>query len=74
MHTYKLTISTSIEDPPTDLEMKPLPKHLEFAFLEENSLFPVVILALLEQNEKKRLVSVLKKLKEAFDWKSSDRD
>ncbi|GKD44097.1 hypothetical protein Tco_1268742 [Tanacetum coccineum] len=28
-------------NPPTDLEMKPLSKHLEFSFLEENSLFPV---------------------------------
>ncbi|GKB21499.1 reverse transcriptase domain-containing protein [Tanacetum coccineum] len=48
----ELRIKTSIQDPPTDLEMKPLPKHLEYAFLEENSLLPVVIAALLEQNEK----------------------
>ncbi|GKB57809.1 hypothetical protein Tco_0913995 [Tanacetum coccineum] len=68
----ELRIRTSIQDPPTDLEMKPLPKHLEYAFLEENSLLPVVISALLEQNEKERLVSVLKNHKEAFAWKTSD--
>nr|GEY97628.1 reverse transcriptase domain-containing protein [Tanacetum cinerariifolium] len=62
----KLRIRTSIQDPPTDLEMKPLPKHLEYAFLEENSLLPVVISALVEQNEKERLVLVLKNHKEAF--------
>ncbi|GJS98438.1 hypothetical protein Tco_0819608 [Tanacetum coccineum] len=62
----ELRIKKSIQDPPTDLEMKPLPKHLEYAFLEENSLLPVVISALLEQNEKERLVSVLKNHKEAF--------
>ncbi|GJU05026.1 reverse transcriptase domain-containing protein [Tanacetum coccineum] len=56
----ELRIRTSIQDPPTDLELKPLPKHLEYAFLEENSLLPVVISALLKQNEKERLVSVLK--------------
>ncbi|GKC93720.1 hypothetical protein Tco_1159162 [Tanacetum coccineum] len=39
----ELRIMKSIQDPPTDLEMKPLPKHLEYAFLEENSLLPVVI-------------------------------
>ncbi|GKC39756.1 hypothetical protein Tco_1052140 [Tanacetum coccineum] len=44
----ELRIMTSIQDPPIDLEMKPLPKHLEYAFLEENSLLPVVISALLE--------------------------
>ncbi|GJY57847.1 reverse transcriptase domain-containing protein [Tanacetum coccineum] len=62
----KLRIKTSIQDPPTDLEMKPLPKHLEYAFLEGNSLLPVVISALLKQNEKERLISVLKNHKEAF--------
>ncbi|GJZ66670.1 hypothetical protein Tco_0623366 [Tanacetum coccineum] len=68
----ELRIKTSIQDLPTDLEMKPLPKHLEYAFLEENSLLLVVISALLEQNEKERLVSMLKNHKEAFAWKTSD--
>ncbi|GJS82745.1 putative nucleotidyltransferase, ribonuclease H [Tanacetum coccineum] len=36
----ELIIKKSIQDPPTDLEMKPLLKHLEYAFLEENSLLP----------------------------------
>ncbi|GJY78989.1 hypothetical protein Tco_0484790 [Tanacetum coccineum] len=31
----KLRIKNSIQDPPTDLVMKPLPKHLEYAFLEK---------------------------------------
>ncbi|GKE18412.1 hypothetical protein Tco_1425989 [Tanacetum coccineum] len=43
----ELRIRTSIQDLPTDLEMKPLPKHLEYAFLKENSLLLVVISALL---------------------------
>ncbi|GJX88833.1 hypothetical protein Tco_0340847 [Tanacetum coccineum] len=67
-----LIIKTSIQDPPTDLEMKPLPKHLEYAFLEKYYLLPVVISVLLKDDEKKRLVSVLKKHKEAFAWKTSD--
>nr|GEW13345.1 reverse transcriptase domain-containing protein [Tanacetum cinerariifolium] len=61
----------SIQDPLTDLVMKALPKHLEYAFLEKESLLPVVISALLKDDEKKRLVSVLKKHKEAFTWKTS---
>nr|GEV78667.1 reverse transcriptase domain-containing protein [Tanacetum cinerariifolium] len=67
-----IRIKTSIQDPPTNLEMKPLPKHLEYAFLEENSLLLVVISALLEQNKKERLILVLKNHKEAFAWKTSD--
>ncbi|GJX15590.1 reverse transcriptase domain-containing protein [Tanacetum coccineum] len=62
----ELRIRTSIQDPLTDLETKPLPKHMEYAFLEENSLLPVVISTLLKQNEKERLVSVLKNHKKAF--------
>ncbi|GJX60873.1 reverse transcriptase domain-containing protein [Tanacetum coccineum] len=52
----ELRIRTSIQYPPTDLELKSLLKHLEYAFLEENSLLPVVISALLKQNEKERLI------------------
>ncbi|GKA15674.1 reverse transcriptase domain-containing protein [Tanacetum coccineum] len=52
--------------------MKPLPKHLEYAFLEKESLLPVVISALLKGDEKKSLVSILKKHKEAFAWKTFD--
>ncbi|GJR21096.1 reverse transcriptase domain-containing protein [Tanacetum coccineum] len=67
-----LRIKNSIQDPPTDLEMKPFPKHLEYAFLEKDSLLPVVISTPLKDDEKKRLVSILKKHKEAFAWKTSD--
>ncbi|GJV60988.1 reverse transcriptase domain-containing protein [Tanacetum coccineum] len=68
----KLRIKTSIQDSPTDLKMKPLPKHLEYAFLEKDSLLLVIIFALLEADEKKLLVSVLKYDKEVFSWKMSD--
>ncbi|GJT07518.1 hypothetical protein Tco_0841980 [Tanacetum coccineum] len=52
--------------------MKPLPEHLEYAFLEKYFLLPVVISSLLQDDEKKCFVSILKKHKEAFDWKTSD--
>ncbi|GJZ05162.1 hypothetical protein Tco_0538437 [Tanacetum coccineum] len=47
----KLRIKTSIQDPPTDLEAKPLPKHLEYAFLEKESFLLIIIFALLEADE-----------------------
>nr|GFA07162.1 reverse transcriptase domain-containing protein [Tanacetum cinerariifolium]GFA10773.1 reverse transcriptase domain-containing protein [Tanacetum cinerariifolium] len=65
-------IKTSIQDPKTNLVMKPLPKQLEYACLEKESLLPVVIFALLKEDEKKRLVSILKKHKETFAWKTFD--
>nr|GFC12534.1 hypothetical protein [Tanacetum cinerariifolium] len=33
-------IRTSLEEPPTDLELKPLPNNLEYVFLEEPSFLP----------------------------------
>nr|GEX37680.1 reverse transcriptase domain-containing protein [Tanacetum cinerariifolium] len=68
----KLRIKTSIQEPPTDLEMKPLPNHLEYAFLEKYSLLLVVISALLKDKEKKHLVFVLQTHREAFAWKTSN--
>ncbi|GJW98124.1 reverse transcriptase domain-containing protein [Tanacetum coccineum] len=68
----QLRIKTSIQEPPIDLEMKPLPKHLEYAFLKNDFLLPVIISALLKADEKKRLVFVLKNHKEAFAWKTSN--
>ncbi|GJU63680.1 hypothetical protein Tco_1245515 [Tanacetum coccineum] len=49
-HTGNLRIKTSIQDPPTDLEMKPLPKHLKYAFSEKDSLLPVVISTMLKDD------------------------
>ncbi|GJW17761.1 hypothetical protein Tco_0025197 [Tanacetum coccineum] len=34
---------TSLEEPPSDLELKPLPDHLEYIFLEEHTFLPVII-------------------------------
>ncbi|GKF23305.1 hypothetical protein Tco_0075627 [Tanacetum coccineum] len=41
--TTDYNIKTSLEDPPTDLEIKPLPDNLEYVFLKEPSFLPVII-------------------------------
>ncbi|GJT47100.1 hypothetical protein Tco_0955815 [Tanacetum coccineum] len=65
-------IKTSLEEPPTNLELKPLPDNLEYVFLEEPSFLPVIISSQLSQVKKNKLVSVLKKHKQAFAWKTTD--
>ncbi|GJT35576.1 reverse transcriptase domain-containing protein [Tanacetum coccineum] len=64
-------IKTSLEEPPTDLEHKPLPDNLEYVFLEEPSFLPIIISSQLSAQNKSKLVSVLKKHKEAFAWKTT---
>ncbi|GJS68843.1 hypothetical protein Tco_0683408 [Tanacetum coccineum] len=65
-------IKTSLEEPPTNLELKPLPDNLEYVFLEETSFLLMIISSKLSAQNKSKLVSVLKKHKEAFAWKTTD--
>ncbi|GJW94108.1 reverse transcriptase domain-containing protein [Tanacetum coccineum] len=54
------------------VELKELPPHLEYAFLEENNKLPVIISKDLSQDEKTSLINVLKNRKQAIAWKLSD--
>ncbi|GJV77023.1 reverse transcriptase domain-containing protein [Tanacetum coccineum] len=54
----KMTKS-SIEEPP-ELELKDLPPHLEYAFLEGTSKLPVIIAKDLKREENDQLIKVLK--------------
>nr|GEY67134.1 reverse transcriptase domain-containing protein [Tanacetum cinerariifolium] len=65
-------IKTSLEEPLTDIELKPLPDNLEYVFLEEPSFLPVIISCQLYKEKKNKLVSILKKHKKDFAWKSTD--
>ncbi|GJX74656.1 reverse transcriptase domain-containing protein [Tanacetum coccineum] len=56
-------IKTSLEEPPTDLELKPLPDNLEYVLLEEPSFLPVIISSQLSAQNKSKLVYVLKNIK-----------
>ncbi|GJX48575.1 reverse transcriptase domain-containing protein [Tanacetum coccineum] len=61
----------SIEEPP-ELELKDLPSHLEYAFLEGTDKLPVIISKELKNEEKAALLKVLKSHKRAIAWKISD--
>nr|GEU40097.1 reverse transcriptase domain-containing protein [Tanacetum cinerariifolium] len=65
-------IKTSLEEPLTDLELKPLPDNLEYVFLEEPSFLPVIISSKLFKEKKNKLVFLLKKHNEAFSWKTTN--
>nr|GFA70331.1 reverse transcriptase domain-containing protein [Tanacetum cinerariifolium] len=61
----------SIEEPP-ELELKDLPYHLEYAFLEGTDKLPVIISKELKDEEKAALLTVLKSHKRSNAWKISD--
>ncbi|GKF64911.1 hypothetical protein Tco_0188359, partial [Tanacetum coccineum] len=57
---------------PPEVELKDLPPHLEYAFLEDNNKLPVIIAKDLSVDEKTTLIKVLKSQKQAIAWKLSD--
>ncbi|GJR16609.1 reverse transcriptase domain-containing protein [Tanacetum coccineum] len=67
---YATSYEQKIELP--EVELKELPPHLEYAFLEENNKLPVIISKDLSLEEKTSLINVLKNQKQAIAWKLSD--
>ncbi|GKE69561.1 hypothetical protein Tco_1527633 [Tanacetum coccineum] len=65
------TNKSSIDEPP-EVELKDLPPHLEYAFLEGDDKLPVIIAKDLSVGEKSALIKVLKSHKRAIAWKLSD--
>nr|GEY59373.1 reverse transcriptase domain-containing protein [Tanacetum cinerariifolium] len=55
-----------------ELELKDLPSHLEYAFLEGTNKLPIIIAKNSKDEEKERFVKVLKSHKQAIAWKLSD--
>ncbi|XP_021998248.1 uncharacterized protein LOC110895271 [Helianthus annuus] len=63
--------STPVEIPPP-LKLKVLPSHLEYAFLGEKPSMPVIISSKLTEEEKARLIEVLREHSDAIAWRLSD--
>nr|GEW27655.1 reverse transcriptase domain-containing protein [Tanacetum cinerariifolium] len=59
-------------DEPLEVELKDLPPHLEYAFLEGDDKLPVIIAKYLSVEEKTAFITVLKSYKRAIAWKLSD--
>nr|GEW55351.1 hypothetical protein [Tanacetum cinerariifolium] len=59
---------SSIDEPP-EVELKDLPPHLEYAFLEGDDKLPVIIAKDLSVEEKTALITVMKSHKQTIAWK-----
>nr|GEX73838.1 reverse transcriptase domain-containing protein [Tanacetum cinerariifolium] len=65
------TVKSSIDEP-LEVELKDLPPHLKYIFLEGNNKFPIIIAKELGDEKKSALIKVLKSHKRAIAWKLSD--
>nr|GEV88477.1 reverse transcriptase domain-containing protein [Tanacetum cinerariifolium] len=69
---YDAKADKSLINEPPKVELKDLPPHLEYAFLEGDDKLPVIIAKDLSMEEKTALITVLKSHKRAIAWKLSD--
>nr|GEZ14798.1 reverse transcriptase domain-containing protein [Tanacetum cinerariifolium] len=65
------TVKSFVDEPP-EVELKDLPPHFDYAFLEGDYKLPVIIAKELGDEEKSALIKVLKSYKRAIAWKLSD--
>ncbi|GJR08109.1 reverse transcriptase domain-containing protein [Tanacetum coccineum] len=72
LHFEEIKMIKSSIDDPLELELKDLPSHLEYAFLEGTDKSPVIISKELKDEEKTALLKVLKSHKREIAWKISD--
>ncbi|KAD6796306.1 hypothetical protein E3N88_07202 [Mikania micrantha] len=72
VHSSEQHPDVFIDEIPISQQLKQLPSHLEYAFLDGDSRLPVIIAAELTEEEKKRLIEVLKAHKQAIAWKLMD--
>nr|GFA19047.1 hypothetical protein [Tanacetum cinerariifolium]GFA19068.1 hypothetical protein [Tanacetum cinerariifolium] len=64
-------VKSSVNKPP-EVELKDLPPHLEYTFIEGDNKLPVIFAKELGDEEKSSLIKVLKSYKRAIAWKLSD--
>lgn len=57
---------------PSEVELKPLPEHLKYAFLGKNITLPVIISSNITPIQEERLVKVLEEHKTALGWTVAD--
>ena len=60
------------KEEPLNLDLKPLPIELKYAYLEEGDQYAVVISSSLNASQEDNLLGILRKCKQAIGWKISD--
>ena len=57
---------------PQNMDLKPLPVELKYAYLEEHEQCPVVISFLFGTSQENNLLGILRENKQAIEWKITD--
>nr|XP_025636156.1 uncharacterized protein LOC112730279 [Arachis hypogaea] len=55
-----------------NVDLKPLPPHLKYAFLEDNQKLPVIVAKELSSQQEEKLLAILRRNKKAIGWSLAD--
>ncbi|RDX74189.1 hypothetical protein CR513_46091, partial [Mucuna pruriens] len=66
------SLTKKFSSPPPPMELKPLPNHLKYAYLDKEQQFPVIIANNLFQEQEDKLLEDLRQHTKAIGWKLSD--
>ncbi|GER27001.1 tRNA(Ile)-lysidine synthase [Striga asiatica] len=61
-------VSLPVFEEEEELELKELPKHLKYVFLDDAQQKPVIIFAELDREEEEELIAMLRKNQKAIGW------
>ena len=61
-----------VKDPVPSSELKALPNHLKYKYLDEKESFPVIIASNLTEQQEEDLLTVLRENREAIGWTMAD--
>ncbi|XP_027124316.2 uncharacterized protein [Coffea arabica] len=70
--TCEMELDVSLQRMAPEVELKPLPEHLKYAYLGEKWTLPVIISSKLSPREEDKLLRVLREHKEAIGWTIAD--
>src|SRR5438270_11203917 len=70
--SLELKREEEVEEEKPKLELKQLPNHLRYSFLDEQKKYPVIINASLNSEEEEKLLKILRKYKQAIGWTIDD--
>ena len=70
--SLELKREDEVEEEQPKLELKQLPNHLRYSFLDEQKKYPVIINASLNSEEEEKLLRILRRYKQAIGWTIDD--
>src|SRR5436190_6916664 len=70
--SLELKREDEVEEEKPKLELKQLPNHLRYSFLDEQKKYPVIINASLNSEEEEKLLRILRRYKQAIGWTIDD--